>query len=142
MAKRKVKTKGVRYWKKKAWEAFSKFIRLRDALGTTGTRTHLICCTCNKQYPAFGLGCAQAGHFIPGRHNAILFEEKGVHGQCYNCNVNLKGNWPQYIEFMQRNYGVSETDRLMLKRHIVLKYTPQDLEEIRDIYRKKFEDLS
>ena len=138
---RKRKTKGVRYWKKKAWDAFSKYIRLRDALGTTGDKAFAVCCTCGKISPAFGKGCMQAGHFIPGRKNAILFEEKGVHAQCYNCNVNLKGNWPQYIEFMQRTYGVAETDRLLMRRHLTLKYTPADLEEIRDTYKLKLKEL-
>ena len=97
---RKTKTKGIRYWKKKACVEFSKYIRLRDALKTTGTKDTVICYTCKKSYPAFGVGCVQAGHFVPGRGNSILFDERGVHAQCYNCNVNLKGNWPEYMRYM------------------------------------------
>ena len=88
--------------KKKAWEWFSKYIRLRDALLTTGTKDRARCITCNKEYPAFGVGCLQAGHFIPGRANAVLYNEDACYAQCYNCNINLGGNWPEYITALRR----------------------------------------
>ena len=100
-----MKKRGVKYWKARAWEQFSLYIRLRDALETTGTEDYLVCCSCGKTYPAFGTGCAQAGHFIPGRSHALLFREKGVQGQCYNCNHNLKANWVPYEEFILEKYG-------------------------------------
>ncbi len=141
MAKRKTKTKGVRYWKKKAWDAFSKYIRLRDALKTTSTEETVICYTCKKPYPAFGVGCVQAGHFVPGRGNSILFDERGVHAQCYNCNVNLKGNWPEYMKWMLVDYGRKVVDELLYLKNQVKIYTPADLEELRDKYKQMYEDL-
>jgi len=137
----KKKTKGVKYWKKKANAEFSRFIRLRDALLTTGTQHSVICCTCAKGYPAFGKGCAQAGHFIPGRKNAILYDEECCHAQCYNCNVNLKGNWPEYMRFMMANYGRETVDRLLALNKTIVQYKPVDLEEIRDEYKQKCKDL-
>ena len=46
MAKKKTKkkAKGLKYWKKKAWEQFSILRRLECAMETTGTRDWLICC--------------------------------------------------------------------------------------------------
>ena len=90
MAKKKSKKKGVKYWKKRAWDAFSKYIRLRDAIETTGTKETLLCCSCGKPYPAFGKGCAQAGHFVPGRTHSLLFRENGVSGQCLTSHSNLR----------------------------------------------------
>lgn len=141
MAKRKQKKKGIRYWKKKAWSEFSKYIRLRDALKTTGTQEKVRCYTCRKIYPAFGIGCVQAGHFIPGRGNSILFNERGVHAQCYNCNVNLKGNWPEYMRYMMAEYGQEVVDELLHLKNQVKIYTPADLEELRDKYKQKYEEL-
>ena len=141
MAKRKAKKKGIRYWKKKANAEFSRFIRLRDALKTTGTIDRVNCCTCGKEYPAFGIGCAQAGHFIPGRGNAILYVEEGCHAQCYNCNVTLKGNWPAYMRFMLALCGKETVDSLLALDKTIIKYTPVDLEAIRDTYKQKYEDL-
>lgn len=137
MAKRKFKAKGVRYWKKKAWDEFSKFIRAEaeDAEGFAE------CCTCGKPYNAFGKYCIQAGHYVQGRLNAVLFEEHCCHPQCYNCNVRLKGNTLNYREFMLRTYGPEETERIELLRYKVLKYSPAELEEIRDKYKAKYEEL-
>ena len=142
MAKKKKKRKkpedqGVKWWRKKAWEEFSKFIRLRDALETTGTVYTLLCFTCDKPYPAFGKGCAQAGHFVAGRKNAVLFQEKGCHAQCYNCNINLKGNTLVYRRKMIEKYGIEETERQEALAYVTLKYQPVELEEIRDKYKQK-----
>ena len=139
MAKRK--TKGVRYWKKKAWIEFSKWVRMRDSCHTGGAGEYVSCCTCNKLYHAFGVGCVQAGHYVAGRINAILFEEHGCHAQCYNCNINLKGNTLNYREFMLRKYGVHETVRIESLRFKLVKYSPAELEAIRDKYKAKYEEL-
>lgn len=130
-----VKKHGVRYWKKKCWDEFSRFIRIRDALRTTGTIDKCVCCSCGKILPAFGLRCIQAGHFIPGRRSSILFEETGVHGQCYWCNTGLKGNWPGYYAFMLLTYGQDEVDRLLLLRKRTRKFTVGELETMRDCYK-------
>jgi hypothetical protein len=88
--------------KKKAWVAFSIYIRTRDALRTTGILDEALCVTCGRRYPIKQL---QAGHFIPGRHNSILFNEKNCHAQCYGCNVMKKGSTVQYWVFMEKEYG-------------------------------------
>jgi hypothetical protein len=138
----KSKTKGIRYWKKRAWnDAFSPYIRLRDAIKTTGTKTHLLCCTCSKIYPAFGRGCAQAGHFVPGRTHALLFREKGVHGQCYNCNHTLKGNWVNYEKFMLLEYGLDTVCEEKAAKYSNLKYNAVEMQEIYEKYKRKLEAL-
>lgn len=99
----------IKYWKKKAWDEFSLFIRHRDSLED---EENAYCCTCNVKYPIKKL---QAGHFNPGRRNSILFDERGCHAQCYNCNINLKGNPRKYDKFMKERYGqpiINELDRL------------------------------
>ncbi len=143
MKTRKSKIKGVKYWKAKAWTEFSKYIRLRDAIKTTKTKDRVVCCTCGKEYPAFGGGKygMQAGHFIPGRGGAILFEEDGVNGQCFQCNVFKKGCWPQYMDFMLKEYGTKVVTDLLRLNKTVRRYTPVELEELRDKYREMYKDL-
>ena len=141
MAKKKSRKKGVKYWKKKAWDAFSKYVRLRDAIETTGTKETLLCCSCGKPYPAFGKGCAQAGHFVPGRTHALLFREKGVNGQGYNCNQTLNGNWVNYEKFMLKKYGKDVVEEEKAAKYSNLKYTAIDLEEIYHKYKRKYEEL-
>jgi hypothetical protein len=81
----------------------------------------------------------QAGHFIPGRHNAILFDERGVHPQCFHCNMSvavggLNGNPRKYDAFMRKTYGdgvVAELDALDMTER---KFTPQELIDLREKY--------
>jgi len=106
--KRRKKRKSRDEWtktdwiEKAAWPIFSRYIRLRDCLETTGTRQYGKCVTCGKKYP---FGKLQAGHFVPGRSDTVLFDEEAVHAQCYRCNVVLAGMWPAYYRFMQERHG-------------------------------------
>ena len=74
----KVKKLSLKKEKIKAWNLFSKYIRTRDS---RLDGINIQCITCLKWYPAFGKGCAQAGHFIPGRHSNVLFDERNCHAQ-------------------------------------------------------------
>ena len=65
--------------KKQSWQEFSKWIRLRDCVKTTGDTESGVCITCGKLIP---FKQSQAGHFIAGRVNAVLFDEDIVHLQC------------------------------------------------------------
>lgn len=96
--------------KQKMQVVFSTYIRMRDCLDTTGTLDFGRCCTCGKTYPRKKL---QAGHFIPGRQDSILYEPTCVHAQCYRCNVQRSGEWVKYFRFMEQKYGQEEIFRLM-----------------------------
>lgn len=137
------KTKGLKYWKGKAWVQFSLYVRVRDAIRTTGDVVDCVCCSCGRIKPAFGRGCIQAGHLIPGRKNAVLFSEVGVNGQCGYCNGSndvggLKGNWPGYYEFMLKHYGQDVVNFLLMKAKQVHKYYPNELQELRDEYKRRY----
>ena len=69
---------------------------------TTGTTHQGRCITCGRQYPYKKL---QAGHFMPGRMDCVLFEDEAVHAQCYRCNVTQSGMWPAYYSAMLKMYG-------------------------------------
>ena len=142
MAKAKKLKKTVTWWKKKVWKVFSEYIRLRDALNTTGSPHTLRCCSCGKPYPAFGVGCAQAGHFIPGRHNSILFSEHCVHGQCYNCNINLYGNTLEYRRRIIEMYGDGYDEVLEQEDRRIKKFTRQELEEMKIDLKAKIKALT
>lgn len=139
------KAKGVKWWKKEAWCWFSKYIRVRDALRTTGGIEKCVCCSCGRVKTAFGVGCMQAGHFIPGRKNSVLFGEIGVHGQCSYCNGSdlggLKGNWPGYYEFMMKHYGQEVINELLIQSRQVKKYSPVELEEMKDEYKRRYLEM-
>ena len=96
--------------KKDLCKIFSMYIRMRDCFEATGTLDNGLCCTCGKSYPLKKL---QAGHFIPGRMDSILFEPTCVHAQCYRCNMRRQGEWVKYYRFMQKKYGQAQVDWLM-----------------------------
>lgn len=125
--------------KKKAWGAFSIYIRTRDCLRTTGCTSWGLCVTCNKRYH-FKL--LQAGHFIAGRHNANLFSEKGTHAQCYNCNINLKGKTLEYRRQIIKLYGEKADEILEKENQQTKEYTPEELLKLEKYYKEKTKSLN
>lgn len=108
--------------RKKLWTPFSRYIRMRDCLETTGTITHGECCTCGRRYPISKL---QAGHFIPGRADSILFEPTCVHAQCYRCNILRQGEWLKYFRYMEEKYGLEHIFKMMKLSEEKREITPE-----------------
>ncbi len=106
----------------KLWPVFSRYIRMRDCLEATGTITRGVCCTCGRSYP---IGKLQAGHFIPGRADSILFEPTCVHSQCYRCNVLRQGEWVKYFRYMEKKYGIRPVYNLMCLSEEKREITPE-----------------
>ena|SRR3989304_5642184 len=113
-----IKQKTLSSFKKEAWSLFSKIVRLRDA--TDGTNR---CVTCKQIYPIKNL---QAGHFIPGRHNAVLFDLRQVWPQCYVCNFRKHGRWVEYREFMIKKYGEHEVEQIIAESKKTVKLSRTD----------------
>ena len=95
---KKPKVKSVSKLKKDLWKLVSEYVRRR----ASDFRGNADCVTCGRTYHWKQL---QGGHFIPGRHNAILFDLRHIHPQCYACNVPMKGNPRKYDAYMRENYG-------------------------------------
>lgn len=121
--------------KKQAWQSFSKYIRQRDS----DKNGNISCYTCGR---ISSFKKMQAGHFLIGRHNAVLFDERGCHAQCKYCNLILKGNIQEYYPRMLKDYGQKTIHELQDLDKQPKKYTVNELEEIRDFYKKKLEELN
>lgn len=124
--------------KKKLWVVFSRYIRMRDCLETTGTIYEGQCCTCNRSYTFANL---QAGHFIPGRMDSILFDPICVHAQCYKCNIKRQGEWVRYFRFMEKKYGQGFIFELMRKSEEKCLITLEWIENAMTYYLKIVEDM-
>jgi len=111
---------------------------MRDCLETTGCPSFGLCITCSKRYH-FKL--LQAGHFISGRHNANLFSERGTHAQCYNCNINLRGNTLEYRRQIIRLYGEGADTELEREAQEIRKFTVDELIELKAYYGQKVKEL-
>ena len=130
--------------KDKAWTAFSAYIRTRDCLRFTGDESEGMCITCKKGFPYKQL---QAGHFVGGRGNAVLFREDIVYSQCAKCNNKpsqggLGGNYAAYAFWMQDEGHTREhIEDLLNLRHETLVYKIHDFVEIKAKYETKTKEL-
>ena len=97
-----------------------------------------MCITCKRPYPFKSL---QAGHFISGRTNSILFDEDAVYSQCYGCNVGRGGAHVDYFVFMEQEHGRDKIDELRAKRHQNQKFTVGEYQEIEQHYKDKLNSL-
>ena len=130
----KPKKKNLAKVKKDVWDIFSRYIRMRDCLETTGCSSWGLCITCHKR---IHFKLLQAGHFIPGRHNANLFSERGTHAQCYNCNINLKGATLEYRRQIIKLYGDGTDTELEEEANKIRKFTIPELEELKANLKEK-----
>ena len=139
----KLKKGSTAWWKDRTWKMFSKYIRMRDYAKQDDPEPYIAdCITCGKGYPIAGQGCLQAGHFITRVRGAILFDERNVHAQCYNCNIRLKGATDNYTEYMQRTYGQETIDELMQTRFDDAGFNPVVLEQMYYDYQSKLRELT
>lgn len=122
-----MRKKSVKSLKKKAWTFFSRYIRTKFADKHTGM---VPCVTCGVEK---NWREQQAGHFISGRGNSILFDERGVFPQCYVCNCHKHGAVLEYIDFMRKHYGIAG-DEIMSELRILSKkpksFTVDELETL------------
>ena len=127
--------------KEKAWKYFSLYIRLKNADSDGNVK----CVTCNvrKSYKEM-----HAGHFIDGRNNSVLYDEKLVHPQCFHCNSKmpgcLGGNKVAYTLFMINEKGYSleqieEFQNLYFTSRPMKEYEHKEIEEK---YKQKIKELS
>jgi len=115
--------------KKKVWTQFSIFVRARGA-DQLGRAT---CVTCRAVKPWQEM---QAGHFIRGRLNANLFDERGCHAQCYVCNIHYQGNVVKYYKFMMFAYGEPVIDELLAQNAQTKKWAAGELAELLEQYKE------
>lgn len=125
--------------KNKAWKWFSKFIRLRDCIKTTGFPDQGKCVTCPKYYPYEEF---QAGHAIPGRNMSILFDEKLVNAQCTDCNIKKGGNYKEYKKWYINEYGEDDYNEKKILSKQLNKMSVPELEEKAIEYEERYSKLS
>lgn len=86
----------------KASSEMMRFIRVMRCLEATGLAFIGYCITCKHKFHIENL---QAGHFIPGRRNAVLFDVMCIYTQCYQCNVIRDGRYKTYRKRMVAKHG-------------------------------------
>lgn len=128
--------------KEGAWRAFSTYIRTRDCIRFSGDPEWGMCVTCKK---ACSFKELQAGHFIPGRGNSVLFDERIVYSQCYGCNGNPPfgkgGNYIEYFVFMEGEWGRIMIDEFRALKHQTKIYKTYDFIALEAEFKEKTKSL-
>jgi Bacteriophage Lambda NinG protein len=120
---------------------FAMYIRVRDALATTGTLTEFVCCTCGRKLP---FSRSQDGHCFQRDRAGTRFEETNNHAQCDTCNGDRKsrGQFFAHKAFIRQKYGQAELDRLeyLSKKVVIQRRDDWYLEKIEG-YKQKLASL-
>ena len=123
---------------KKAKEIFSRYVRLRDCIKTTGSEDYGKCITCGEIKHFSELHC---GHFVSGRGNSLFFEENNSNCQCSICNTTLGGAPEVYRMKMIKKHGLEEVERLESLRHVPVKMRDSDFIELFQLFTSKFKNI-
>lgn len=127
------KKPSIKLLKKKAWAAFSLYIR------TKASNHGLVqCVTCGAIKPIKQM---QAGHYVDGRKNSVLFVEDIVHPQCVKCNVFNAGAKIEYTVYMLDRYGEKKVQEFIKLKQKVKKFTIEELEDIIKTYTEKTKNI-
>lgn len=131
MAKKKQTLSGL---KKKAWKIVSEYVRRRDA-DEGGTAA---CYTCGELKFWKEL---HAGHAIPGRNNAVLFDVDIIRPQCPRDNLWMGGRYEIFAAKLIREHGLEWFEQKLAGARQAVKLSRSDLEEIIEEFKGKLEEL-
>ena len=134
LRRKPAKKKSLRALKKRAWELLSKAIRLERR---EGKDLLVWCVSCQRKMPWKQI---QAGHFIDGRFNSILFDELGIHPQCGLCNVVHNGRKEEYFIYMETTFGREAIDELRVQRNKQVNFTSEQLEQMIAGYKQRIKN--
>ena len=121
--------------KKKAWDMFSKWIRLKDA----DKDGYVTCYTCGKR-SLWNRGM-QAGHGIPGRNNSVLFDTDVVRVQCVGCNYFGHGQYKIFTNKLIEELGSERFSNILVADALPKKMTAVDYQAIYEAYRDLVKEL-
>lgn len=133
--KKKKKSPTLSALKKKAWKLVSLYVRKKDA----DEDGYVGCYTCGA--PIHHKLEAQAGHAIPGRTGAVIFDVDIIRSQCLRCNAFMGGRYEIFATQLIRENGLEWFERKLEGARRVVKYTRSDLEDLIESYKLKLKTL-
>lgn len=117
---------------RKADEAFSLYIRTRDAQPYEGR--FFRCISCGRILPIEKADC---GHYVNRQHMATRFSENNCHAQCRSCNRFDEGNMQGYRASLVEKFGEQKVELLEAMKRTTNKLTETELLLIAQHYRKE-----
>lgn len=114
--------------------AFSKYIRLRDAMPSGVFR----CISCGQIKP---LEQADCGHYYSRTHMGTRFDEDNCHAECRFCNRFKADHMIGYRENLEKKIGSQRLALLSVKAHGTHKFAHFEIEQLIKYYRVRVEML-
>ena len=117
-------------------EAFSLFIRTRDAQPYEGR--YFRCISCGRILPIEQADC---GHYCNRSHMSLRFSELNCNAQCRHCNRFQEGNIQDYRKGLIKKIGEPRLLLLEAQKNVTNKITNFELELLAKHYKaetKKF----
>lgn len=118
---------------RKADEAFSLYIRTRDAQPYEGRAFR--CISCGRVLPIEQADC---GHYVNRQHMSLRFSEQNCNAQCRHCNRFMEGNIQSYRKGLIDKIGLAKVELLDAMKHQTFKISTFELEAIATHYKKEF----
>ena len=88
IARPKKKQVSLSKLKKKLWDLFSLYIKLKYSVNGSDVN----CFTCGRPIK-IGTSNCHGGHYYSKKHfSGLYLDENNVRPQCYHCNVNMDGS--------------------------------------------------
>jgi len=132
-----MKKKSLSKLKKKLWEVFALYIKLKYSEDGKTCR-----CFTSGVVLTIGTSNCQAGHYYSKKgYPALYFDEDNVRPQSYHDNINLSGNTQIFRENLIAEIGAEAVERLDQRRHNSVKLTCSDYEEKIEYYSQKIKEL-
>lgn len=121
---------------RKADQAFSLYIRTRDAQPYEGRAFR--CISCGRVLPIEQADC---GHYVNRQHMSLRYSELNCNAQCSNCNRFDEGNMQGYRRGLIDKIGLQKVELLESMKHQVNKLSSFELEVIAQHYKDKTKDF-
>jgi 5-methylcytosine-specific restriction endonuclease McrA len=115
-------------------DAFSEYIRLRDA-DSDGIVT---CITCEDRHHWTGVDC---GHFVPRANMATRWDLKNCNSQCRLCNSTQDGAAELHAVAIDRMYGEGTAEKLEKMGKQERHFSEHELQGMLDELRKEIKAL-
>lgn len=112
-------------------EAFSLFIRTRDAQPYEGR--FFRCISCNRVLPIEQADC---GHYVNRQHMSLRFSEANCHAQCRHCNRFMEGNIQDYRKGLINKIGLPKVEFLEATKHVTNKISNFELQLLTKHYKE------
>lgn len=122
--------------KRKADEAFSLFIRTRDAQPYQGRAFK--CISCGMVLPITQADC---GHYVNRQHMSLRYSEQNCSAQCRKCNRFDEGNMQGYRKGLIQKIGEEKVELLEAMKHQTNKLSAFELGELEKYYKKKTKEF-